>query len=515
MSSSGASTADASAYTVLRGMALRRLVSTNEGVHAMLKCFRIAAVAAALCFALPGAQAADHRDSPIATADPAADINDVYLFVNPNNANETIIVTTVLPFATTNSRFSDAVEYRLHIDNGGGPNQIVILCRSSNQSMTMTCSGPGGLNVSGGLDRIVTGTGMRMFAGLRDDPFFFDSPAFNATRAAVAPRFTNPGTNFFVGNTLTIALGIESNRLTNNGAATTLRIHASSTRVGDIGVNSGITGLWYDAANPGVGAHVEVLPPAAAGGPDRFAFTWYTYNRFGQQRWIVGDSTIANSQATVTNAISTSGGLAPPQFMSSQVTTRPFGTVAFNFTNCNQGTMTFTTTDGEFNSGTLTLTRLTAIKDLPCTNFVGGQIDRNGRPAINTALIDLLANTGKKDQYNRAVDPATWSGLFRAEIQANLTALDTLDGTTGNTLLPPATAAGVLVDDRLVINVARPQCDAYLAIETGNTTFCGGRTLARDVIDDTLGAVVGPGVRDNVGNDSVFLSDFPFAGPPR
>ena len=43
---------------------------------------------------------------------------------------------------------------------------------------------------------------------------------------------------------------------------------------------------------------------------------------------------------------------------------------------------------------------------------------------------------------------------------------------------------------------------------------CGGRTLARDVIDDSLGAIVGPGVRDNVSNDSVFLSDFPFLGRP-
>ncbi len=480
----------------------------------MLKRIGLATVGAMLAIVGTAAHAADHRDSPIATADPAADLNDIYAFVNPNNPAETILVATVVPFATTNSRFSDVVEYRLHIDNGAGPNSFVILCRASVQSTVMTCNGPGGLTVSGGLNRTVAGTGVRMFAGLRDDPFFFDFNAFNATRAAVAPRFTNPGSNFFSGNTLSLVLGVQSSRLTNNGANTTLRIYGSTTRVGEIGVSAGISGLWYDAANPGFGAHIEVLAPTIASGPDRVAFAWYTYNRSGQQRWVVADGTLVNSQTNLTNAIYTTGGIAPPNFNPAQVTQRPFGTIAINFSNCNTATMTFTTSDPEFSSGMVTLTRLTAIKDLPCTNFLAGQIDRNGRPGINTVLIDLLANTGKKDQYNRAVDPASWAGLFQAEMQANLAALDTLDGTTGNTLLPPATAASVFVDDRLVINVARPQCDAYLAIETNNATFCGGRTLARDVIDDTLGAVVGPGVRDNVANDSVILADFPFLGVP-
>src|SRR5688572_23224726 len=83
--------------------------------------------------------AADHRDGPLTTGDPAADINDVYTFVNPNNANETIIATTVFPAATLNSRFSDAVEYRTHIDNGAGT--ITITCRASEQGATVSCTG--------------------------------------------------------------------------------------------------------------------------------------------------------------------------------------------------------------------------------------------------------------------------------------------------------------------------------------------------------------------------------------
>ncbi len=357
---------------------------------------------------------------------------------------------------------------------------------------------------------------MRLWAGVRDDPFFFDLDAFNATRAAPpAPRFTNPGRNFFAGlNTLVLVFGVESARLTSNGANPTLRIWSSTNRVGEIGINSGFSGSWYDRQNPGYGTHIEVLPPASAGAPSRVAIAWYVYNRFNQQRWIVGDGALNadGRSVTITNAIVTTGGLFPPAFAPSQVQSRQFGTINLAFTDCNNGTMTFTSTDSEFNSGSVPLNRLTAIQNLPCALLSAGQIDRMGRPGINTVAIDVLASTGKKDMYNRASDPTQWASQFSAEIQSNLAALDTLDGTTGNALLPAATLASVLVDDRLVINVGRPQCDAYLAVETGNTTFCGGRTLARDVIDDSLGAIVGPGVSDNVANDSTFLTDFPFLG---
>lgn len=35
-----------------------------------------------------GVRAADHRDSPLATNDPTADLNDIYTFVNPRNPSE-------------------------------------------------------------------------------------------------------------------------------------------------------------------------------------------------------------------------------------------------------------------------------------------------------------------------------------------------------------------------------------------------------------------------------------------
>lgn len=472
-------------------------------------------VVVALAASATAAVAADHRDSPLTTGDPAADINDVYTFVNPGNPAETIVAVTVLPVAGAASRFSDAVDYRIHLDNG--VSEIVITCRSGAQSTTMSCAGPGDLAVSGPVGEIVAGTGLRMFAGLRDDPFYFDLAAFNQTRATLVPAFTNPGTNFFANlNTLAIVLGIDSSRINNSGANPVVRVFASTVRTGEVGITTGgISGSWFDAANPGHGLHVEVLPPVAEGEPDRIAVAWYVYNGQGQQRWIVGDGTIDTdgNSATISNAISTAGGLFPPAFQSSQVTSTPFGTLTLEFSSCSSGTLTFDSTDPQFGDGSIAISRLTQIKGLPCTYFAFGQIDRMGRPGINTVLIDLLASTGKKDAYNRAGDRAGWAAAFQNEMQNNAAALDTLDGTTGNALLPAATLAAVLVDDRLIIDVSKPQCDAYLAVEL-NAGQCGGRTLARDVIDDSLGALVGPGVSDFVANDSTFLADFPFLAAP-
>ena len=334
----------------------------------------------ALAIALP-AGAADHLDSPTVRTDPAADLNDVYAFVNPNDPGELILAATVIPLASPATRFSGAVEYRFHIDNGIAGDETTIACRFSKKDV-VTCNGNNGLHARGVINAVASGQHMRVFAGLRDDPFFFDLAAFNTTRDTLTPAFTNPGINFFQGlDSMAIVLGIRSERVTRKGAAKTVKVYASTARVAD-------------------------------------------------------------------------------EYLGTSI-----------------------------------------------------QIDRMGRPAINTALIDLLASTGKKDAYNAAADPATWAPQFQSEMSDNLAALDTLDGVVGNALLPPATLASVLVDDRLIVDTGNPSCDAYLAVELG-VPQCGGRTLSRDVMDDTLGAVVGPGVSDYVGNDSAFLADFPFLAEP-
>jgi hypothetical protein len=481
-----------------------------------MKSHRLSLALALAAASLSPAFAADHRDGPLATSDPTADINDVYPFINPNDPSELIVAVTVVPVANSNSRFSDVVEYKLHLDNGANSGTTTFTCTFPDDATRVSCgNATGSLSASGPLNRTNANGNLRVWAGLRDDPFFFDLDAFNRTREAISPRFTNPGVNFFAGlNTLSIVLGIKHTALTNAGANPTLKVYSSTNRTGDAGISSAMSGAWYDPANAGHGLVLHVIDGGPSPAPDKLVTYWAVYDNTGAQLNLYGVGEILPNATGVTVPLSShTGGAFPPASSNARVE-QAFGAINLNFTGCNSGTMAVNPTRAGFASSTVQLTRLTQVLDLPCSFLGTGQVDRMGRPGINTALIDLLTSTGKKDAYNRAVDPAGWAGAFTSEMTANLTALDTLDGVTGNAVLPAATLAGVLVDDRLVINTSIAQCNAYLAVELGVAGQCGGRTLARDVIDDTFGAVVGPGVSDNVANDSTFLSDFPFLGSP-
>jgi hypothetical protein len=196
--------------------------------------------------------------------------------------------------------------------------------------------------------------------------------------------------------------------------------------------------------------------------------------------------------------------------------------MTFTFTTCDNGNVSFApSADSGLSAFSTDIERLTNISGLNCNLLAEGQIDREGRPAVNTALIPK----GKKDAYNQAEIPADWETLFAADISASILFVDGLDGVTGNFLTGDETAlANLLADDRIQINLNIPNCGAYLALEsaglTGATpTACGGRTLDADVIDDTLTVLVSGGaspVSDGVdANDVPFLNNFPFLAEPQ
>lgn len=482
-------------------------MNTRLSLGRTMICLSVAAALAASGIV----QAADHSDSPIVLADPAADVNDIFAFENPNDASEVVLIMTFVPRATRNSRFSDAVDYLFHFDNGAGDKTIK--CNFSNLSTRVSCAGPGGLSATGPLDQVVNGDGMRVFAGLADDPFFFDSAAFNATKAALAPRFTDPGINGFAGfNTMAIVLGVKNFRLISagGGGSSVFKTYASSKRTGDLGLGPAFTGHWYDPANSGHGVQTEII---TQDGVRKLYANWYVYDPNGNQAWVTALGPVTGNGTGDLDAYYATNGAFPPIFGPGQPTILPWGKLKFDFSSCTSGTMTYNGSAAGWASGTVPLTRLTNIEGFDCHLLSGGQIDRMGRPGINTVLINLLPprNDALKDQYNRAESITSW-GQFTSEIQTNLAAIDTLDGVTGNTVLPPASLAPVLADDRLIIDVSKPMCDAYLAVELGVANQCGGRTLTRDVVDDTLGAIVGPGVSDNVEFDSILRTDFPFMG---
>jgi hypothetical protein len=158
----------------------------------------------------------------------------------------------------------------------------------------------------------------------------------------------------------------------------------------------------------------------------------------------------------------------------------------------------------------------------PVPPKLGAQIDRFGRPAINTALnhtfdVDPAKGMGK-DAYNKESDPSKWAALAGAEFAKNLAILDGLDTVCGNQILAGpmpvagryAGLAGALSDDRVYVNTAGAACTTYLAVEANATGLqanmdCGGRKLDYDVIDasySTLAAGAFSGVGDGIPADA-------------
>ncbi len=199
---------------------------------------------------------------------------------------------------------------------------------------------------------------------------------------------------------------------------------------------------------------------------------------------------------------------------------------------------------------------------IPPVPTLGAQIDRMGRPAINTALNGTflpagMAKTAQKDAYNHAADPATWlttqvktNTTIVQELAANLAIFDVLDQGTaitgagcGNAALytaPPSTTsytnlAKLLADDALYVDTAKASSKTFLALELEFATQAqivhddaGGRAPSYDVMDFTYsllaagtngfsisGSDITPKVTDGVGpHTDVDDMMFPFLGPP-
>src|SRR5438552_1272045 len=151
----------------------------------------VGALAAGLVCRAAGA--ADHADGPRASADPSADITDVFAWMSPD-ASRLNLVMDLVRNATPASRFSDSVQYVFHTTSktrfGAPPSQEVDIVCVFNRAQKIHCRIGRRLEVAGDAsdpDGITSPDGrVRVFAGLRDDPFFFNLAGFRATARAVA-----------------------------------------------------------------------------------------------------------------------------------------------------------------------------------------------------------------------------------------------------------------------------------------------------------------------------------------
>lgn len=153
----------------------------------------VAAGAAALLVLPSGPRAADHTDSPavVLAAGGAADIADLYAWTSAD-ASKLNLVMTIDPFATEGAMFSDAVQYVFHVNSSGafGEDQTEtrILCTFT-AAQAISCWVGDDEYVTGdagGATGLASGSGrLRVFAGLRNDPFFFNINGFHSATMAV------------------------------------------------------------------------------------------------------------------------------------------------------------------------------------------------------------------------------------------------------------------------------------------------------------------------------------------
>lgn len=165
-----------------------------------------ALVAAPVTFALtraPEAKSSDHGDTAENVARIGADLTDLYVFPSPQNANNVVLVMNVHGLIPAGQglgvAFDPNVLYQFKIDNSGdavedlviqtkfegnGTGQRVLVAGPVRPSRTGTSSVFEGSLASafataGTINRPFTQiSGMRVFAGAREDPFFFDLERF-------------------------------------------------------------------------------------------------------------------------------------------------------------------------------------------------------------------------------------------------------------------------------------------------------------------------------------------------
>jgi hypothetical protein len=117
--------------------------------------------------------ASDHLDSPTTVANPAADIADVYAWTAPDGKHLNLVMTV------QGHAFSDRIDYVVHIDSGHAFNRttasISLVCRfpsanSANCQLSNIDSASGNPSQPAGLES--QNRRFRLYAGLRDDPFY-------------------------------------------------------------------------------------------------------------------------------------------------------------------------------------------------------------------------------------------------------------------------------------------------------------------------------------------------------
>lgn len=133
--------------------------------------------------------AADHLDAPAAVADSLADITDLYAWTE---STKVVFALNVSPGAAKDAKFSDKVQYVIHTESAAmfgslGEKSDIICTFDAAQKISCWVGEKGYVtgdaSVTTGLES--ADKAIKVFAGPRDDPFFFNLAGFKDTVATV------------------------------------------------------------------------------------------------------------------------------------------------------------------------------------------------------------------------------------------------------------------------------------------------------------------------------------------
>ena len=166
----------------------------------LLSLGKVAAFATILLLPLNFAQAADHLEAPAVRMDGSTDINDLFLFQSPTNANNSVMILTVNPFAgsgNSGTTFNENASYQFQFDNTGDAVANVTYSTTFSPAVAGVQTYQvqrEGVTIASGTTGTTTNiaTGGQVTAGNFDDPFFFDFNGFN-------DGFNFTGDNTFAG----------------------------------------------------------------------------------------------------------------------------------------------------------------------------------------------------------------------------------------------------------------------------------------------------------------------------
>jgi Domain of unknown function (DUF4331) len=171
--------------------------------------------------------AADHIDAPSVTGPSstslATDITDVYAFQSPSDNSKMVLVANVRglmsPAASASATFGNNVLYEMNIDNTGDNVEDLVIqflvqngkARAYGPIAPAATGTTSTIRTNGAVTEVdvtpygtnpisATGAnGVKIFAGPRDDPFFFDLTRFKEILAGTQMGFRSPGVDAFAG----------------------------------------------------------------------------------------------------------------------------------------------------------------------------------------------------------------------------------------------------------------------------------------------------------------------------